>query len=57
MAAPKGAISIGPLLASNSAKKVWHNDLCKQYEIETLREYRHRSREQINERRKKGERV
>jgi beta-ureidopropionase len=32
-------------------------DLCKQYQIETLREYRHRSREQINERRKKGERV
>ena len=32
-------------------------DLCKQYHIETLREYRHRSREQINQRRKKGEKV
>ena len=32
-------------------------DLCKQYQIETLREYRHRSREQINQRRKKGEKV
>ena len=29
-------------------------DLCKQYQIETLREYRHRSREQINEARKTG---
>jgi hypothetical protein len=29
-------------------------DLCKQYHIETLREYRHRSREQINQRRKSG---
>ena len=32
-------------------------DLCRQYQIETLREYRHRSREQINQRRKKGEKV
>ena len=32
-------------------------DLCKQYQIETLREYRHRSREQINERRRKEERI
>jgi hypothetical protein len=32
-------------------------DLLKQYEIETLREYRQRSREQINERRKRGEKV
>ena len=32
-------------------------ELCKQYQIETLREYRHRSREQINQRRKKGEKV
>jgi hypothetical protein len=32
-------------------------ELCKQYQIETLREYRQRSREQINERRKKGEKV
>ena len=31
--------------------------LCKQYHIETLREYRQRSREQINQRREKGERV
>jgi hypothetical protein len=31
--------------------------LLKQYEIETLREYQHRSRKQINEARKKGERV
>jgi hypothetical protein len=30
-------------------------DLCKQYQIETLREYRHRSRQQINERRKTGQ--
>ncbi len=32
-------------------------DLCKQYQIETLREYRHRSRQQIDERRKTHERV
>ena len=32
-------------------------DLCRQYQIETLREYRHRSREQINERRRKEERI
>jgi hypothetical protein len=32
-------------------------DLCKQYQIETLREYRQRSREQINERRQKDERM
>jgi hypothetical protein len=32
-------------------------DLCKQYKIETLREYRHRSRQQINERRKAGQTV
>lgn len=32
-------------------------ELCKQYQIETLREYRHRSREQINERRQSGERI
>ncbi|MHC4519314.1 MAG: hypothetical protein ACYTAS_12050, partial [Planctomycetota bacterium] len=31
--------------------------LLKEYEIETLREYQHRSREQINERRDKGQRV
>ncbi len=32
-------------------------ELLKKYEIETLREYQHRSRKQINEARKKGERV
>ncbi len=32
-------------------------DLCKQYKIETLREYRQRSRQQINERRKEGKTV
>lgn len=32
-------------------------DLCAQYKIETLRDYRHRSREQINERRRKEERI
>jgi hypothetical protein len=32
-------------------------DLCKQYRIETLREYRHRSREQINDARRKGNRI
>jgi hypothetical protein len=32
-------------------------DLCRQYQIETLREYRQRSREEINERRRKGERI
>ena len=32
-------------------------DLCKQYQIETLREYRHRSREQINEARAKDRKV
>ena len=32
-------------------------DLCTQYKIETLREYRHRSRDQINERRKAGKTV
>ncbi|MDT8300118.1 MAG: carbon-nitrogen hydrolase family protein [Sedimentisphaerales bacterium] len=31
--------------------------LLKKYEIETLREYQHRSRKQINEARKKGERI
>ncbi len=29
-------------------------DLCRQYQIETLREYRHRSRQQIDEARKTG---
>jgi hypothetical protein len=29
-------------------------DLCKQYQLETLHEYRHRSRDQINERRSQG---
>jgi hypothetical protein len=32
-------------------------DLCKQYQIETLREYRQRSREQINDARAKGNRI
>ena len=32
-------------------------DLLKTYKIETLREYQHRSREQINEARKKGKRI
>ncbi len=32
-------------------------ELLKKHEIETLREYQHRSRKQINEARKKGERV
>jgi len=32
-------------------------DLCKQYQIETLRDYRHRSREQINEARKEGRKI
>ena len=32
-------------------------DLCREYEIETLREYRHRSRRQINEAREKGRRI
>ncbi len=32
-------------------------DLCKKYKIETLRHYRHRSRKQINEARKKGKRI
>ena len=32
-------------------------DLCARYGIETLREYRHRSRDQINERRRKEERI
>lgn len=32
-------------------------DLLKQYQIETLREYRHRSRKQINEAREKGGRI
>jgi predicted amidohydrolase len=32
-------------------------DLCKQYRIETLREYRHRSREQINDARVQGKRI
>jgi hypothetical protein len=32
-------------------------DLLKQYGIETLREYQHRSRKQINEARKKGEKI
>lgn len=32
-------------------------DLCKQYQIETLRQYRHRSREQINQARQAGKRI
>jgi hypothetical protein len=32
-------------------------DLCKQYQIETLREYRHRSREQIDDARVKGGKI
>jgi hypothetical protein len=32
-------------------------ELCRQYKIETLREYRHRSREQINQARKEGKRI
>jgi beta-ureidopropionase len=32
-------------------------DLLKDYKIETLREYQHRSRQQINEAREKGERI
>ena len=32
-------------------------DLCKTYQLETLREYRHRSRKQINDARAKGERI
>lgn len=32
-------------------------DLCKQYQIETLREYRHRSREQINAARRAGKKI
>ena len=32
-------------------------DLCGQYKIETLREYQHRSRKQINEARQKGNRI
>lgn len=32
-------------------------ELCRQYQIETLREYRHRSRDQINQRRKAGQPV
>lgn len=32
-------------------------ELCRQYQIETLRAYRERSRQEINARRKKGERV
>jgi predicted amidohydrolase len=32
-------------------------DLCKQYQIETLREYRHRSREQINDARVQGKSI
>jgi hypothetical protein len=32
-------------------------DLCKHYEIETLREYRHRSRREINQARKEGRRI
>jgi beta-ureidopropionase len=32
-------------------------DLCRQYHIETLREYRHRSRDQINDARSKGGKI
>jgi predicted amidohydrolase len=32
-------------------------DLCKQYQIETLRDYRHRSRQQINEARQAGKKI
>jgi len=32
-------------------------DLCKQYQIETLREYRHRSRTQIHDARKQSKKI
>jgi hypothetical protein len=32
-------------------------ELLKKYEVETLREYQHRSRKQINQARKKGKRI
>ncbi len=32
-------------------------DLCREYQIETLRQYRHRSREQINEARRSGTKI
>ena len=32
-------------------------DLCRKYQVETLREYRHRSRRQINEDRQTGGRI
>lgn len=32
-------------------------DLCREYQIETLREYRHRSRQQINEARQKDAKI
>jgi len=32
-------------------------DLCQQHQIETLREYRHRSREQINDARTKDKKI
>ncbi len=32
-------------------------ELCKEYGIETLREYRHRSRKEINEARERDERI
>lgn len=43
------------LRATKSGVRV--RDLCKQYGIETLREYRHRSRKQINQARKEGRRI
>ncbi|MHC4489037.1 MAG: carbon-nitrogen hydrolase family protein [Planctomycetota bacterium] len=41
--------------ATKPGISVW--ELLKKYEIETLREYQHRSRKQINKARKKGERI
>jgi hypothetical protein len=41
----------------NNNENVNVRKLLKEYEIETLREYQHRSRKQINEARKKSKRI
>ena len=47
----------GWYLLSSTKPGVRVRDLCKQYELETLREYRHRSRTQINQARKEKKKI
>ena len=67
LAEHKGAIKVERKLSDEDLAPWWLfkavkpgvsvRELLKKYEIETLREYQHRTRKQINEARKKGERI